>query len=574
MCGIVYANNYICESLFKDSLDLIKHRGPDFQGVIKDRLGMWGHARLSFLDLTEKSNQPIKMATGDKLIYNGEIFNYRDFGEYNSDTLMLSDFISKNNNLNALIYSMNKFNGFFSFVFSKKNLINVVRDRFGEKPCYILIDNKKFGVASEIKALNKLNRNTVKDERLVRLALDPFDFKNSKISVGLYETIYENIYELKPGYALSYDTQSNNFETSYWYDLKNDIMKNKDSDFRLIYEDAVKIRTIADVKGAFTLSGGVDSTLNCAISKIKLHRKVNSFSIASSNENYSELLAITQNAKKITDSNFIINEKDLLNGLNFDKIFSMIKHFDSPYFDPNVVQYGLYEVISKYDYKFVIDGHGADELFSGYQWHMPHLFYHATINGNFYKAVQVFKCFWNMYPANYSMAYKMALFFKSIYTTYKNKNQSTNINSSDESSIRYSEMFDRVMVKLLNNYDITSMKSSIETRTPFLDHRLVANILSKPNSFFIGNQNKIQLRNFIYDVSQIKIGNKKIGLRSYLWEHLDENTIKKLLELYNMGVKVADNKFFNKIRYIDIKKLSPSEEVRLWKGISIGVFKA
>ena len=95
MCGIVYTNFEISEKLFKDVLEVIKHRGPDYQGIIKDKLGNWGHARLSFLDLTEKSNQPMIMADGNKLIYNGEIFNYKDFGMYNSDTLMLSDFILK-----------------------------------------------------------------------------------------------------------------------------------------------------------------------------------------------------------------------------------------------------------------------------------------------------------------------------------------------------------------------------------------------------------------------------------------------------------------------------------------------
>jgi asparagine synthase (glutamine-hydrolysing) len=574
MCGIVFTNIDINEFNFRDALNLLKHRGPDYQGIVKDKLGTWGHTRLSFLDLSNKSNQPITMIDSEKLIYNGEIFNYNEFGDYRSDTLMLSDLLSQNYDLENLKLSLNKFNGFFSFAFSKKNLVYVVRDRFGEKPCYVMIDDDKFGLASEIKVLNKLNNNAVNDESLVRLAIDPFDFKVSDISKGLFETIYKNVYELRPGFILIYDAITHKISTIFWYDLKKDINKFRDLDYKDLYKDALRIRSIADVKGCFTLSGGVDSTLNCAVSKIELGNKVDSFSIVSSNKNYSEEKAININSSKITDSNRIIKEVDLMSELDYKKIIGMIKHFDAPYFDPNVVQYGLYKAINKNGYKYVIDGHGADELFSGYQWHMPHLFYYSLAQGEFKKSFEVLTCFWKMYPENYSAIYKLAVFLKSIYSSFRKKNLSEDENSTAESTIRYTEMFNRVMIKLLNNYDMTSMRSSVETRTPFLDHRLVANILSKPNKFFVGKKNKIQLRNYLYEISKIEIGNKKIGLRSYLWEILDETTIRKLLELYNYGCSVANNKYFKKINYEQINKLTPSEEVRFWKGICIGVFKS
>ena len=87
MCGLLFQNRETQN--FEDALDVISHRGPDNSSVIRCNGVSMGHVRLGLFDLTEQSNQPVKIADDVYFIYNGEIFNFRDFGNFESDTLML-----------------------------------------------------------------------------------------------------------------------------------------------------------------------------------------------------------------------------------------------------------------------------------------------------------------------------------------------------------------------------------------------------------------------------------------------------------------------------------------------------
>ena len=167
MCGILFqfSKNKVNEKLFKKSLLLQKHRGPDHTGITKvnDNL-IFGHVRLSIIDLPERSNQPmISSDTSNIIIFNGEIYNYIEIKnnlkqqevifETEGDTEVLLKAIEKNG-----ISAIKEFNGAWSFVFyeRKNNKIIISRDRYGKKPFYYYKDNENLIISSEIKSIFSL----------------------------------------------------------------------------------------------------------------------------------------------------------------------------------------------------------------------------------------------------------------------------------------------------------------------------------------------------------------------------------------------------------------------------------
>ncbi len=581
MCGFLYTNRASDACDFQYALNTIKHRGPDSTGIRFSKTGTWGHVRLSLLDISSNSDQPVPLQTDqdDFLIFNGEIFNYLQYGQYSSDTLMLKDKLKTIKDSVDLKVFLNTLNGFFSFAYTCRDIFTLVRDRFGEKPAYIFLKGEHFSIASEIKALVALDNQLPNKQNLVRLAMDPFSFTKSHLYEGLYDTCYDNIYELRPGYFMLVDLSTMKIRVEPWYNLDADIQQYRDADFEEILEDAIAIRCKADVPGAFSLSGGVDSTLICAVAHNLLSLPTTTFSLNSSKAEYSEVAAISKCTRAISSSATVISEADYIESLSAKSIVKSIKHFDYPYFDPNIAQHSLYSKVRTSGFKYIVDGHGADELFSGYQWHLPYLFLSSLRKFHLYECAKSLFCYSNMHTPNYSASYKVASFGRGFLRALfmeGDKNETFFFSKPEpEARVRYIELFDRVLLRLLNNYDMTSMFNSIEIRAPFLDFRLVANILGKKNQFFVGTQNKPALRSFLFQISGLTVPTSKIGFRSYLWNHLSEHESKYLIDVYHAGRTFADIKTFSPdIKFGGLANLSPTKEMLLWKGISIGALIA
>ena len=155
MCGFLFTIGKKEEikknsDLFKKSTELLRHRGPDFEKLIKGDNFMQYHSRLSIVDLSNRANQPFQ--SSDKrysLLYNGEIYNYLKLknelkNSYNfitsGDTeVVLASFIKWGSDC------VSHLDGMFSFVIFD-HLTNKVfaRDRFGQKPLYYFINSKKY----------------------------------------------------------------------------------------------------------------------------------------------------------------------------------------------------------------------------------------------------------------------------------------------------------------------------------------------------------------------------------------------------------------------------------------------
>ena len=201
MCGIngiIYRNH---TPNFKEIVQMnnsINHRGPDDNGALKFENSILGHVRLSIQDLSAKGKQPMSNDGRYWIIYNGEVYNFKELKQElsnlgykfysNTDTEVII-----NSYKEWGIKSFDRFNGMWCFAIldkTKKEII-ISRDRYGVKPCYYYQDNSKIVFSSELKGIFASNTD-------VQLDSDKIVY-NSKTLEGAFTTIYKNINILPPG---------------------------------------------------------------------------------------------------------------------------------------------------------------------------------------------------------------------------------------------------------------------------------------------------------------------------------------------------------------------------------------
>jgi asparagine synthase (glutamine-hydrolysing) len=168
MCGIAGIINLDGSNVNLEHLDVmtdaLTHRGPDVRGTFLERNVALGHRRLSILDLSESSAQPMKSEDGKLiLVFNGEIYNFREKRKEleakgyqfrsSGDTEVLIKLYEEYGRA-----CLDHLRGMFAFAIydKKKQIIFLARDRVGKKPLKYFYDGKTFAFASELKALRKL----------------------------------------------------------------------------------------------------------------------------------------------------------------------------------------------------------------------------------------------------------------------------------------------------------------------------------------------------------------------------------------------------------------------------------
>ena len=218
MCGIAgyYGQKFISKKVLKNTIDLMKSRGPDYSdhySLTKDkqRVNLL-HSRLSIIDINKRSNQPFVIGNYI-IIFNGEIYNFKELRQKlinqkinfstSSDTEVLLRYFIKYNEK-----CLDFFEGMWSFaIYNKFNgELFIARDRFGEKPLFYLREGKDFYFASEIKYLKslfpkKFSINKDKINRYLAFGYKSLCKDNS--------TFFENIYSLNPGEYIKIN--NNNF---------------------------------------------------------------------------------------------------------------------------------------------------------------------------------------------------------------------------------------------------------------------------------------------------------------------------------------------------------------------------
>lgn len=365
MCGFVGFTNKISDSgeVLSRMTESIKHRGPDSEGEYIDSDVALGFRRLSIIDISTGS-QPIFNEDGSKvLVFNGEIYNYRDL---RAELIDKGHTFTTNTDSEVLLHGyeewghqlLNRLRGMFAFVIwdKKSKEIFGARDFFGIKPMYYAEMNGTFMFGSEIKSFlchpsfeKKLNTDAL--ENYLTYQYSP-----------CAETFFKGVYKLLP---------------AHWFRYKNGIMKterywsvNFDDDNKpdleewvnrisSTFRDSVEAHKIADVEVGSFLSSGVDSSYVAAVANVD-----KTFTVGfGEDERYNEIGYAKEFSKYIGKENI----SKVITADEYWGEFPKIQyHMDEPLADPAAVALYFVCKLASESVKVVLSGEGADELFGGY----------------------------------------------------------------------------------------------------------------------------------------------------------------------------------------------------------------
>jgi asparagine synthase (glutamine-hydrolysing) len=386
MCGLTISINIKREKdillSFDKSLDNISHRGPDANQVIDLDKVILGHARLSIIDPSSRSNQPF--LSNDKscyIVFNGEIYNYKDLKSELQDWNFRTE---SDTEVILAAYSkwgkdcFNKFIGQFAIAIYDvfQNKLVICRDRMGEKPLYYHVNESGLFFSSEIKGLlpflnekPSINLSAFNDYLHYQYVPEP-------------DSIISSVNKVEAGTILEYDILSLKKKvTTFWSWDKPSQIDDKNiqiSDIEKSLEDSIVLSLVSDVPVAMGLSAGLDS------SAIAYYAKKNGIDLVSftigypGKPSYDERDGAALFAKHIGIKNFQVEVDPNEFTNNFFKYCSQLAE---PIAD--AAGYGHYMVpktISDYGYKVMLSGIGGDELFWGYEWTRLAILYEKIIN--------------------------------------------------------------------------------------------------------------------------------------------------------------------------------------------------
>ena len=378
MCGILGClsnkKNFLQKKLNKKILNTLSNRGPDQINYIDKEKFFFGHSRLSIIGLTEeKAKQPF-FQDNKILVFNGEIYNYKEISKLlNSKGIQDSGKSDTETLINCLKYygfkkTLSILDGMFAFAYYdiKKDKLLIARDRIGEKPLYFSRGENFFIFSSEIKTIFNSNLKNFQPN------LEMFHeiFLHGKIFGK--QTAFKDIYELEPGTYLSLETSKNEyFIKTYWAleDLDDTQEKISKDLFEEKFNECISSRLTSDQPVGSLISGGIDSSsLVYKILQLDNSKNVNLFFAENENENINEIENVKYFVdfikKKFKNKNInLITIKKKINDYWSD-IEKVAYHNDEPCTFSNFhLVYSLSKVIKKNGMKVIFSGEGSDEIF-------------------------------------------------------------------------------------------------------------------------------------------------------------------------------------------------------------------
>lgn len=375
MCGFVGILNKdngapVNAQLLAAMSDLIAHRGPDDDGQYLDGPIGLAHRRLAVLDLSRLGHQPmIDQHTGSALVYNGELYNYRELRRLlqhqgcqfrsNCDTevLLYSDFSDS-----AWMQALNGMFAFAAWEAGSKTLW-LGRDPLGIKPLYYCDLPDVFIFGSEIKPL--LLHPDLRPEVNVERIPEYLAFRG--IHGG--ETMYRGIFEFPPGHVMKICHSSGRRELVRYYDPEFRHVAGMATgqagvdEFIETLVGAVKCQLISDVPVGTYNSGGVDSSLVTATAKELTGGELHTFSVGFEEPEFDESPYADIVAKRFQTRHhrLVISQRDYVDAYEqaLDCMAEPINH-------AHTVQLMLLSRYARELVTVVLTGEGADELFAGY----------------------------------------------------------------------------------------------------------------------------------------------------------------------------------------------------------------
>lgn len=553
MCGIagfLSYNSVYNEDQLHTMTNKLVHRGPDAEGYFFDGICGLGHRRLSIIDLSVNANQP--MFSSNKryvIVYNGEVYNFEEISNRilqlpgnkdfkfttTSDTEVILEAF-----LHFGVEFVHHLNGMFAIAVydTLEKELYLFRDRLGIKPLFYFWDGKNLAFASELKSIESISEVTL---NINKNAIAEF------LHLGFIpapNTIYENVYKLNPGSYIKLDKKGMQ-SIKYWNlsdKLHSSVVTNKAEAISKLSDlliSSVRYQLRSDVPYGVFLSGGIDSSLITAIATTLSDSKINTFSIGFLESKVNEAVYAKAVAAHLGTQHheFIISHKEVINSIE-----SGFEAYDEPNADSSIIPTLLVSKLAKEHVTVALSGEGGDELFLGYgsyQWaqrlsspiykllkkpaseilrHMSSRYQRigkmidtsASLNrsGHIFSQEQYF--FSNKEISD--LALNPFSFPGYLNDFMENENNfskpiSDFLNSKSKTfrhltAMEQQALFDIIYYlpdDLLTKVDRASMHYSLETRVPYLDHRVLEYALNiSPDLKFRDNTPKYILKEILY----------------------------------------------------------------------------
>lgn len=482
-------------------------RGPDDEGLSSFGAAVFGHRRLSIIDLSNDGHQP--MSLGDlHITFNGEIYNFEEIKK----ELAGKGYTFKTKTDTEVILaaykewgseSFNKLRGMFAFALydSKKEELILARDRYGIKPLYYMRTGKELVFASTVKAL--------KESGLVELTGN----KNAKIyfltfgSVPSPHTTYNEIFSLRAGRFLKINVNGETEEKNYYDTFLPFLKKTKDSrpeavkKIKEILKESVRLHLISDAPIGVFLSGGLDSSALAAVASGMREKPVTTLGIDFEEKEFSEKKYREDVVKRIKSRHqeITVTKKDFE-----EKQKDLFASMDQPSID-GVNTYFVSRAAKQAGLKVVLSGLGSDEVFMGYHYFKKISFIRLLqklLPGFVFellaKTGKAGRLRWlkEKHPF-YSYVALRGLFspgetaeilkirenevraaVKNLLKSMPSEKELKKLSPADLQS--YFDLSFYMANQLLKDTDFMSMAHSVEVRVPFLDHVLVEYLSGLP----------------------------------------------------------------------------------------------
>lgn len=580
MCGIagIIASlpDLVSEPRVRRMTNALAHRGPDGEGSWKAANGVvaFGHRRLSVIDLSILGAQPMHYKGRYSIVYNGEIYNYREIKSILQQRGF--PFVSESDTEVILAaYAawgpacLEQFDGMFAFAIwdNEEQKLFAARDRFGEKPFYYVADGRQFLFASEMKALWAAGVERQMDESML------FNY----LTLGYIQdpgdrgcTFYRNIRKLPAGhYLLCAEAGSEVTEHAYWNIHMEESAPVPDEaeavkKLRSLLSLSVTRRLRSDVAVGTSLSGGLDSaSVITQIKKTGRYETLHAFSAVFPGFIRDESRPIGQLAGQLAIQSHRVqpNATSLID--DFERI---CYHQEEPFQSASIIaQYRVFQLAKEQEITVLLDGQGADEVLAGYgkyfPWYWRELYLKnrsllrhevasadPAIAGQWDWKQQLFAHFphfaetWLIRQRSRQqkkLADLSAPFVRAFGRSHYDLPHIPSLNGA-----LYYNTFSNGLEELLQYADRNAMAHGREVRLPFLFHELVAFVFSLPAAY------------------KIRDGYSKWLLRKAMEQDLPANIVWNKTKI---GFEPPQAEWMKDVRVIDL--IQESRRVLVSKGV-------
>ena len=521
MCGITgvmqFGGGKVEPESIRQMCAAMVHRGPDDEGVYTAGPVGIGMRRLSIVDLAT-GHQPLSNEDGTVwIVFNGEIYNHAVLRE---KLQSLGHLYRTHSDTETIVHLYEEYGpacvqhlrGMFAFAIwdARRQSLFIARDRLGIKPLYYRLTPQQLIFGSEIKVILACPGSNARLDRTVLPEYLAFGYLSGE------QTFYGGIRKLMPGHAMEVDLSGSVRIERYWdLSVTPSAPPRPESyyiqTYREMLEQAVSSHLMSDVPLGVFLSGGVDSSAVAALMTKIRQAPVETFSVGYAEDAYSELpyARVVASHLKSLHHEVLVSEQDF-----FDSLPHLIWHEDEPIVWPSSVPLYFVAQLAQQRVKVVLTGEGADETLAGYSRYAFTLknaawdrVYRRVTSDAVRGAIRgvLADSTWISASVRRKLSHTFlarngnswaSFYFDNFFSAFSESDQAALLTDEvlkecaagaayqhvleywDHSS---GEMLHRLLytdiktylVELLMKQDNMSMAASIESRVPFLDHRLV-----------------------------------------------------------------------------------------------------